>query len=212
MTMGCPIRVKRSKKYQIGCPNKSGMLHKYHSYVTGWVTMKEWRTIRNFTDYSVSNYGVVRNDDTGRIMSLLVNQTGVVHVGLTRNRKLHKRAVALLVAETFLKRKPEETFVTPINLDGDRFNNHVGNLVWRPRWFAVKYFQQFRRVAEKTGPIEEMKTHEVFETPWEAVTKYGLLYEDILLSLNYGRRVWPTGQRFDPISKTDIRSLRDLRI
>lgn len=174
--------------------------------------MKEWQTIRSFMDYSVSNSGYVRNDDTGRIMSLLVNQSGVVHVGLTRNGVLHKRTVSLLVADAFLNSKPEEEFVTPINLDGNRFNNRVDNLIWRPRWFAVKYFQQFRKFAEKTDPIKESGTREVFNTPWDAVTKYGLLYDDVILSMKYGRRVWPTGQRFDHIAKTDIRSSRELRV
>lgn len=184
----------------------------YHSHEEGGDEMKEWRKIESFMDYSVSNQGFVRNDDTGRIMSLLVNQTGVVHVGLTQNRMLYKRSVPLLVAEAFLYRERQEAFVTPINLDGNRFNNRVDNLVWRPRWFAVKYFQQFRGLAEKTDPIEEVRTHEVFLNPWEAVVKYGLLYADIVLSVQYGRRVWPTGQRFEPISKTDIRSCRDHRI
>lgn len=161
--------------------------------------MKEWRKIQSFTDYSVSNFGQVRNDETGRIMSLLVNQTGVVHVGLTKNRTLHKRSVSLLVAQAFLDREREEAFVTPINLDGNRRNNHVENLAWRPRWFAVKYFRQFSGFAQKTSPIEEARTHEVFLNPWEAVIKYGLLHADIILSLRHGRRVWPTGQRFEPI-------------
>jgi hypothetical protein len=174
--------------------------------------MKEWRKIASFMNYSVCNSGYIRNDETGRIMSLLVNQTGVVHVGLTRNHVLYKRSVSLLVAEAFLNIRREESFVSPINLDGDRFNNRVDNLVWRPRWFAVKYFQQFQGLAEKTAPIKEVRTQEVFRTPWDAVTKYGLLYTDVVLSLKYGRHVWPTGQRFDRMSETDIGSSREHRV
>jgi hypothetical protein len=106
--------------------------------------MEDWRDIRFFPGYSVSTIGRVRNDDTGRMMTLMVNQSGVVNVGLTRSREQHRRAVALLVADAFIPRPIREAFDTPINLNGDRMNNTIDNLVWRPRWFAIKYIQQFK--------------------------------------------------------------------
>lgn len=130
-------------------------------------------------------------------MALLVNQHGVVNVGLTRNFVQHKRAVALLVATAFVKNDMGDAFNCPINLDGDRFNNRAVNLAWRPRWFATKYFQQIEESHfVDPYPVEEMNTRETFDNPWDAALKYGLLQVDVLLSICNGNEVWPTNQVF----------------
>lgn len=159
----------------------------------------QWRPIEGFPGYSVSNSGRVSNDETGRLMAMLVNQAGVVNVGLTKNRTQYKRAVALLVAKAFLPKPPIQIFDCPINLDGDRFNNYSQNLAWRPRWFATKYFQQFERDQDRFDilfPVEEMDTEEKFDSPWEAAVNFGLLQVDVMMSALNQVRVWPTMQRF----------------
>lgn len=161
--------------------------------------MEIWRTIRSFPGYSVSDYGRVRNDETERVMALLKNQQGIVNVGMTMNHVQYKRSVALLVATAFLPKQPQQrdAFDTPINLDGDRSNNHVINLMWRPRWFAVKYFRQFHSYQRGFDvPIEEVNTGERFETSWEAAIKYGLLDREILLATLNRTYVWPSYQKF----------------
>lgn len=156
-----------------------------------------WRPIEGFPGYSVSNTGRVSNDETGRLMAMLVNQSGVVNVGLTKNRTQYKRAVALLVAKAFLPKPPIEIFDCPINLDGDRYNNYADNLAWRPRWFATKYFQQFQYDHfDVHFPVEEMDVGEKFESPWEAAIRFGLLQVDVMMSALNEIRVWPTMQRF----------------
>jgi hypothetical protein len=131
-------------------------------------------------------------------MALLVNQHGVVNVGLTKKCVQYKRAVGLLVATAFIdKGDLGESFDCPINLDGDRYNNRAMNLAWRPRWFATKYFQQIEEAHfNDRYPIEELKTRNRFESPWDAALKYGLLQVDILLSVCNGDPVWPTRQVF----------------
>lgn len=162
--------------------------------------LTEWQQIRSFPGYSVSDTGHVRNDDNGRIMAKLINQSGVVNVGLTKNKVQYKRSVALLVADAFLVPPRHQTFTTPINLNGDRTDNTVENLLWRPRWFATKYFHQFR-----SGPVspvlavEELNTHEQFESSWIAATSYGLLDVDVRVSTISLTEVWPTYQRFRSI-------------
>ncbi len=99
-----------------------------------------WRPIEAFPGYSVSDHGRIRADKSGRILQLNLNQYGLVQVGLMREGVQYHRSVPLLVARAFLE-PPFEPFDTPINLDGDRHNNHVDNLVWRPRWFAIRYNQ-----------------------------------------------------------------------
>lgn len=166
----------------------------------GFLNMEHWREIYSFPEYSVSSFGRVRNNHNGHLMTLLRNQQGVVHVGLTKNRIQHRRSVTLLVATAFLPSPPNESFDTPIHLDGDRSNNYAINLMWRPRWFAIKYFRQFQETWLRGGkyetPIEEVDSKEYFKSSWEAAIMYGLLVYDVYISTIHHTYVWPTNQRF----------------
>lgn len=159
--------------------------------------MERWKAIRDFPGYSVSNAGRVRSDKSGRILSLSVNQYGLVCVGMVRNGIQFHRSVPLLVANAFVPREGGP-FNTPINKDGDRHNNNDWNLVWRPRWFAVKYNHQFKRPYHNpiTSPVEDVASGEVWNNSWEAAIYHGLLEEDLVLSILNHTFVWPTYQQF----------------
>lgn len=172
------------------------MIHEFHSAIA---QLDEWRRVHAFPAYSVSAAGLVRNDKTGRQLVRMVNQAGIVNVGLTRDRVQYKRAVALLVAKAFLTIALQDAFDTPINLNGDRFDNRVGNLTLRPRWFATKYFQQFQESPRDFYPIVDVDTGEQFDSIWDAATKLGLLQTDIAVSVHTGKAVWPTNQVFQMI-------------
>lgn len=157
----------------------------------------EWAQIAEFPQYSISNDGQVRNENTGRIMVLTRNQHGVVQVGLMKNGIQYKRGVALLVAKAFLDPHPLEAFNTPINVNGDRCDNSIENLMWRPRWFAVAYHKQFHE--EPQGfrePVVDIQTGEHFPTSWDAAVKYGLLDKEIKTATINRTYVWPTYQEF----------------
>ena len=158
--------------------------------------MEEWRVIRSFPQYSISTHGRVRNDEDDRYMTLRRNQQGIVYVGLVNDGVQFKRAVAPLVAKTFLD-PPPEAFDTPINRDGDRTNNYAENLIWRPRWFAIKYHQQFDPPPRNVlSPVEDVRTEEVFDTSWVAAMRFGLMHRDLVLAVLGFKEVWPTRQRF----------------
>lgn len=152
--------------------------------------LEEWRGIRLFPDYSVSDSGSVRNDDADRLMTQQMNQRGIVHVGLTKNKVQHRRALSILVADAFL-RKPNNNFNTPINLDGDRRNNEADNLLWRPRWFASQYYKQFESNVRPcfNRKVQVVETEEIFDTSWEAAISLGVLDRDIAMSVLSGSRV-----------------------
>lgn len=158
----------------------------------------DWVQIDGFPGYSISYAGTVRNDYTGRFLALQRNQHGVIHAGLVLRGHQYKRAVAVMVAEAFLPPPTPETFDTPIHLDGDRSNNHVSNLMWRPRWFAIRYHQQFWRLKEPSIPkvVQEKHTGERFHSSMEAATTFGLLDRDIFQSIVHRTVVWPTYQEF----------------
>lgn len=158
---------------------------------------EHWKPIEGFDDYSVSNFGRIRKNKTGRILSVSPNQFNVVQVGLMKEGTQYHRSVPLLVAKAFLPVKPGP-FDTPINLNGDRLDNHVDNLVWRPRWFAIKYNRQFRYSYDNpiNLPIQDKKTGEISTDSFECAKQYGLLEEEIVLAILNRTYVWPTYQEF----------------
>lgn len=160
--------------------------------------MEEWRKIKGFSRYSVSSHGRVRNDMTDRIMVQTSNQFGVVFVGLMRDGVQMHRSVPLLVATAFLHR-PFGAMDTPINLDGDRRNNNLENLVWRPRWFAVMYNQQVREPYRHhiTSPIRDIATKAVYPDSYTCALTFGLLEKDLVMSILNRTYVWPTYQQFE---------------
>lgn len=159
---------------------------------------EEWIPIEGFPQFSVSNYGVVRNNANSYILAMRPNAQGIYMVHLPLDGKQYIRAVVNLVANNFLEPHPKSIFNTPIHLDGDRSNLDVRNLAWRPRWFAVKYHRQFREpnwynykvyiVCEETG--------EKFGDPYEAAMAYGLLAKDIQLDAHNQHGVHPGGYHF----------------
>lgn len=163
---------------------------------------EEWSKIPGFSLYSVSSYGRIRNDVSDRILELNQNQTGVLHVGLWRNDKQHHRSVPLMVARAFVE-KPYPQFDTPINLNGDRTDCRVENLAWRPRWFAVKYNQQFLVNRDPVIPnrIRNTKTGEISDNSWDCAIRYGLIEEDLAMSIFNNTYTWPLYVMFKAISE-----------
>jgi hypothetical protein len=164
--------------------------------------MAEWRPIDEFFGYSISDDGRVRADKSGRILAQSENQFGLMQVGMMRDGVQFHRSVPLLVAKAFIPR-PSEAYDTPINLDGDRRNNQVNNLLWRPRWFAIKYNQQFKYPFEQPimAPLVDLKTGLISENSTVCAIDYGLLERDLVLSVLNRTYVWPTYQEFGIVEK-----------
>ena len=161
------------------------------------MTHEIWVDIEDFPGYSVSNYGQICFTKADRVLALSLTQSGLVQVGLFRDGVQYHRSVPLLVAKAFVP-PVDGPFDTPINLNGDREDNRADNLAWRPRWFAVKYFRQFRH--PYTSPIDraivDLRTGEVSHNSITCAMRYGLLEEDLVQSILYRTFVWPTYQRF----------------
>lgn len=157
-----------------------------------------WLPLEEFPPYQVSNLGQVRSGKTGRILQpSWVNRT-TLKVSLIQDGVVRTKSVKALVAEMFLDGR-SEMFNTAITLDGDPSNLNVDNLAWRPRWFAVRYAQQFdvRSPYKNVGPVRDIATGEVFRTIGELGALYGLLFHDIWTSMHYRVAVFPTGQFFE---------------
>lgn len=159
--------------------------------------MEDWVPVQGFPGYSVDSLGQVRRDSSGRVLRPKINQYGVPYVGLMKDWEQKQRSLALLVAKAFIPRALE-AFDTPINLDGDRLNCSVENLMWRPRWFAIQYNRQFRERYEHPieRPIRDEKDEEVLPGSLAVAIRYGLLERDVVLSILNRTYAWPTYQVF----------------
>ena len=161
--------------------------------------MTEWEYIDGFPGYVVNPLGQVQNEHTGRILRPQRNQFDVAFVGLIDEEGHQKqRSIALLVASAFIP-QDLESFNTPINLDGDRQHCSVDNLMWRPRWFAIQYHQQFKRRYPYPidTPIRDLGTDEIYADSGHVFTTFGLLERDLVTAIELRTYVWPTYQTFD---------------
>lgn len=164
---------------------------------------EQWRQIDDFPDYAVSDHGRVKNIKTDRIKVASLNQQGIPNVNFVVDGEQNRRSVALLVATAFVPRTHQH-IATPINMDGDRTNNHVSNLQWRARWFAVMYHKQFRPGYRPAipRPIMDVKTGVIYPTSMHAAREFGLLDNEILLAIVNRTVVFPTHQSFQLVDPT----------
>lgn len=161
--------------------------------------MSNWKRIPSFPTYSVSDDGLVRNDDTGRIMAIRRNPHGVYYVGLMKGKKQHNVSLPRLVAEAFVSRPAQDRdgrFNNPIHLNGHKDDNQAHNLMWRPYWFAREYQQQFKVGPTTAVPVLELRTQERYPCPFHAAMAFGLLEREIITTALNRTIVWPTFQEF----------------
>lgn len=160
--------------------------------------LEDWAQISEFPDYYVSTFGEVMNFETKRILKPSSTSRGALKVGLISGGKQHTRVVKLLVARAFVYGETD-IFDTPINLDGNARNNHVENIAWRPRWFAIKYTRQFKDSYpnEKRGPVKDLDSGDIYPTVRYAAVENGLLFKEVFTSCLTGEVVFPTWQAFE---------------
>lgn len=159
-----------------------------------------WSPVRGFPGYSVSSFGMVQNDTSKRSLTIRRNQFGVAYVGLMRNGRQCIRSLPRLVLAAFMP-QPNEIFDTPINLNGDRTNCSLDNLMWRPRLYAVRYVNQFQD--PYTNPImtqiRDVESKLIYSDSFDAACSNGLLEREVVLSILNHTVAWPTYQRFEVV-------------
>jgi hypothetical protein len=86
--------------------------------------MEEYRVIKGYENYSVSNYGNVRNDKTGTIFKAGFNTKGYKRVKLGgKCINIHR-----LVAQAFIPNQHNKPCIDHINTN--KADNNVNNLRW----------------------------------------------------------------------------------
>jgi len=90
--------------------------------------MEHYKQIKDYENYSVSNYGRIRNDKTGRILKPRKDLCGYLYVGLYKNGVRKMLKVHRLVANAFIPNPENKRTVN--HIDGNKINNFVENLEW----------------------------------------------------------------------------------
>lgn len=96
------------------------------------VIKEKWKTIKikkQKTNYSVSNFGRIRNDTTGLILKPnYCKNTGYLFVDIHMHGKRYHKRIHRLVAKAFLKKTFHKKMVN--HKDADKHNNCILNLEW----------------------------------------------------------------------------------
>jgi len=88
--------------------------------------MEQYLNIKDFENYSISNFGNVKNNLTGRILKTSFGGDGYKIVSLSKNGKKKNVKIHKLVSEHFLL-NPENKLCVD-HIDNDKTNNNFSNL------------------------------------------------------------------------------------
>jgi hypothetical protein len=92
--------------------------------------MEEWRSISDFPNYSVSNFGNIKNNKTNKLMRLN-NKGGYFHISLINNQSKKSLKVHRLVALAFIDNPEDKPEVN--HKDKNKLNNNINNLEWNTK-------------------------------------------------------------------------------
>lgn len=95
---------------------------------------EEWRVIKDFTDYEISNLGNVRrctssnNWHIGKVLQQTLNNCGYYCVTLRKNKKSYCKTIHRLVANAYIPNPNNYSDVD--HIDRNKTNNIISNLRW----------------------------------------------------------------------------------
>lgn len=105
--------------------------------------MEQWRKIEGYENYSVSNYGRVRNDKRNKLIDC--KYSGYKRVRLCNNGVNKMFFVHRLVAMAFIPNPNNYPIIN--HKDEIKTNNHVSNL----EWCTYQYNNTYGTVRQKIG-------------------------------------------------------------
>lgn len=105
-----------------------------------------WKEIKDFPMYEVSNMGRVKNQ-AGEIISQRPTKAGSNYVSISNGDGRSSVIVSGIVAAAFIPNYMGLSWV--VNLDGDKGNNEVSNLLWMDRIDAINYISKTENKSKK---------------------------------------------------------------
>lgn len=153
-----------------------------------------WKKIDGFGNYSISDDGMVRNDDTMYILKQHQNNKGYFMVNLWRNNKGHWRTIHRLLAMAFIPNTEGKMCIN--HIDGNKQNNKLDNLEWcthsenqlhRSRVLNKARFPE-EALAATRMPVVCVETGEAYESVSAAARLCRLKQQNISKVLDSGTR------------------------
>ena len=89
-----------------------------------------WKTIDEFPNYEISNFGNIKNIRTKRLLTPYIKDEWDCYVCLSNNGKKKSVRLHLLVANAFVLNSDPDYKTVADHIDNDKLNNHFTNLEW----------------------------------------------------------------------------------
>lgn len=107
--------------------------------------MEDWKQIQDYPNYSVSSFGNVRNDKTGKILSnKRLRGKGYISFALSKGdgKQINKNS-HILVANAFIDNPNNYPQVD--HIDQNKLNNNVNNLRWVTNQLNQRNINKYKR-------------------------------------------------------------------
>ena len=93
--------------------------------------MEEWKKVEGYENYSVSNFGNIRNDKFNRNLIPKLKKNGYYQIGLCKNNNRQFFTIHRLVGLHFLEKVEGKYEID--HIDRNKTNNHISNLRYATR-------------------------------------------------------------------------------
>lgn len=150
-----------------------------------------WKVIKHNENYSINEYGEVKNNTTGIIRKANLNHSsGYYCIDLWKDNKGKKYAIHRLVAEAFIPNPLNKPTVD--HIDGNRTNNSVDNLRWATYSEQNSRFNTYG-VASKKVKVTNSKNDEemLFKSVTDVANYFNVCVSNISQMIKkgtYGKR------------------------
>lgn len=88
--------------------------------------MEEWKVIKGYENYSISNLGRVRNDITNKILKPYKNRSGYLRIMFNRHSNMKQLFIHHLVWDNFVG--IDRSGLVIDHISNDRLDNRLDNL------------------------------------------------------------------------------------
>lgn len=145
---------------------------------------EKWRIIEEFPNYSISNYGRVKNKNRHEARKVSINDRGFPIVVLFKqdSKTRYLRQINRLVADAFLRPPLYDEDNAVWHIDGDLSNCSADNLKWETRAHVLEWNEMHRSKEPRirTPRVRNNRTGEEYANAFECGMAEGELESKIV--------------------------------